>query len=68
MYHIDGLTPEAKEQGEKLLAEGYKTFVIDDKVLEDTYKNYPIMWKNEDAKPKLCFMGCPHFSQEQLHD
>ena len=68
LYHIDGLTPEAKEQGEKLLAEGYKTFVIDDKVLEDTYKNYPIMWKNEDAKPKLCFMGCPHFSQEQLHD
>ena len=68
LYHIDGLTPEAKEQGEKLLAEGYKTFVIDDKLLEDTYKNYPIMWKNEDAKPKLCFMGCPHFSQEQLHD
>ena len=68
LYHIDGLTPEAKEQGDKLLAEGYKTFVIDDKVLEDTYKNYPIMWKNEDAKPKLCFMGCPHFSQEQLHD
>ena len=68
LYHIDGLTPEAVEQGEKLLAKDYKTFVIDDKVLEDTYKNYPIMWKNEEAKPKLCFMGCPHFSQEQLHD
>ena len=68
LYHIDGLTPEAVEQGDKLLAKDYKTFVIDDKVLEDTYKNYPIMWKNQDAKPKLCFMGCPHFSQEQLHD
>ena len=24
------------------------------------------MWKNKDAKPKLCFMGCPHMSLEQL--
>ena len=26
------------------------------------------MWKNEDAKPKLCFMGCPHMSLQQLKD
>ena len=24
------------------------------------------MWKNPDAKPKLCFVGCPHLSLEQL--
>ena len=24
------------------------------------------MWKNKDAKPKLCFVGCPHLSLEQL--
>lgn len=68
LYHIDKLTPEAVEQGDNLLVEDYKTFVIDDKVLEDTYKNYPVIWKNKDAKPKLCFMGCPHMSLQQLKD
>ena len=24
------------------------------------------MWKKEDATPKLCFVGCPHLSYEQL--
>ncbi len=66
LYHIDGLTPEAKEQGEKLIKEGAKTYVIDDAELERVYKSYPVIWKNPDAKPKLCFMGCPHMSLEQL--
>jgi predicted aconitase len=26
------------------------------------------MWKNPDATPKLCFVGCPHLSLEQLKD
>ena len=30
LYHIDGLTPEAKEQGEALIAEGAKEYIIDD--------------------------------------
>lgn len=68
LYHVEGVTPEAVEQGDKLLVDNYKTFVIDDKVLEDTYKNYPVVWKDKDAKPKLCFMGCPHFTLKQLHD
>ena len=66
LYHIDGLTPEAKEMGESLIAEGAEVYVIDDAELERVYKNYPVIWKNPDAKPKLCFMGCPHMSLEQL--
>ena len=66
LYHIDGLTPEAVQQGEALIAEGAQTYVIDDAELERVYKGYPVMWKNADAKPKLCFMGCPHMSLEQL--
>ena len=27
---------------------------------------YPIVWKHPNAKPKLCFVGCPHMSLEQL--
>ncbi|MBE6666575.1 MAG: DUF521 domain-containing protein [Ruminococcaceae bacterium] len=66
LYHIDGLTPEAKECGESLIAENAKVYVIDDAELQRVYDNYPIIWKNPNAKPKLCFMGCPHMSLEQL--
>ena len=66
LYHIDGLTPEAKEQGEALIAEGASVYVIDDAELQRVYDNYPVIWKNPNAKPKLCFMGCPHMTLEQL--
>ena len=68
LYHIDNLTPEAKEQGKALIKEGAKEYVIDDKELQRIYDSYPVIWKNKDAKPKLCFMGCPHMSLQQLKD
>ena len=68
LYHIEHLTPEAKEQGAGLVAEGAKIYVIDDAELERVKANYPVMWKNKDAKPKLCFVGCPHMSLQQLKD
>ncbi len=66
LYHIDKLTPEAKELGSALIAENAATYVIDDAELQRVYDSYPVVWKNKDAKPKLCFMGCPHMSMEQL--
>ena len=68
LYHIENLTPEAKEQGAGLIQEGAKVYVIDDAELERVKNNYPVMWKNKDAKPKLCFVGCPHMSLQQLKD
>ena len=68
LYHIDKLTPEAKELGGSLMAENVKVYVIDDAELERVKANYPVMWKNPDAKPKLCFVGCPHMSLQQLKD
>lgn len=68
LYHIENLTPEAKEQGAALVAEGAKVYTIDDAELERVKNNYPIMWKNADATPKLCFIGCPHMSMQQLID
>ena len=68
LYHIEHLTPEAKEQGAGLVAEGAKVYVIDDAELERVKANYPVMWKNPDAQPKLCFVGCPHMSLQQLKD
>ena len=68
LYHIENLTPDAVELGESLIAEGAKTYVIDDAELERVYKSYPVIWKDKDATPKLCFMGCPHMSLQQLKD
>jgi len=68
LYHVENLTPEAREQGGKLLCDNVKTFVVTDQVLAETRKNYPVMWKNPDAQPKLCFVGCPHMSLQQLKD
>ena len=68
LYHIENLTPEAVEMGASLLTEDAKTYVIDDAELERVYREYPVIWKNPDAKPKLCFMGCPHMSLQQLKD
>ncbi len=68
LYHVENLTPEAKEMGKDLIKEDAKVYVIDDKELKRVYDSYPVIWKNKDAKPKLCFMGCPHMSLQQLKD
>lgn len=66
LYHIDGLTPEAKELGEALVVPDAAEYVIDDAELERVYRSYPNMWKKKDASPELVFIGCPHLSFEQL--
>ena len=68
LYHIDNITPEAKELKEDLIAKGAKIYVIDDEELERVYKSYPNMWKKQDAKPQVCFIGCPHLTYYQLLD
>ena len=66
LYHIENLTPEAVELGRDLVLDNAKEYIIDDAELERVKANYPVMWKNINAKPKLCFVGCPHLSLEQL--
>ncbi len=68
LYHVENITPEAVKFGQDLIAEDAKVYVIDDAELERVYKSYPVIWKNKEAKPKLCFMGCPHMSLNQLID
>lgn len=68
LYHIENLTPEAVELGESLIAEGAKEYIIDDAELQRVQDNYPVIWKNPNAAPKLCFVGCPHLSLEQLKE
>jgi predicted aconitase len=66
LYHVENLTPEAVEQGRDLLTENYQTYTIDDAEIERVIRSYPVMWRKAEAKPRLCFIGCPHLSLQQL--
>lgn len=66
LYHVENITPEAVKYGESLIREDAKVYIIDDDELERVKNNYPVIWKNKNKKPKLCFIGCPHMSGEQL--
>lgn len=66
LYHVENLTPEAVRYGETLICEDARVYVVDDAELQRVYDSYPVIWKNPDARPKLCFMGCPHMGLEQL--
>lgn len=68
LYHIENLTPEAKELGESLIKEGAQVYVIDDAELQRVQDSYPVIWKDINAKPQLCFVGCPHMTFKQLSD
>lgn len=68
LYHIENLTPEAKDMGEDLITEDAQVYVVDDAELERVKSSYPVVWKNADAKPRLCFVGCPHLTLQQLID
>jgi predicted aconitase len=66
LYHAENLTPEAAASGKKLILENAKTYVVDDAELERVRRSYPYIRQNTGAMPKLCFVGCPHLSRDQL--
>lgn len=66
LYHVENLTPEAKEFGPSLLVDSHQTYVIDDAELKRVYQQYPVLWKDLGATPKRVFIGCPHLSRHQL--
>lgn len=67
LYHVENITPEAVEGGTDLLVSDHKTYVIDDRELQDLMASYPVMWTDKDAKPWKCLIGCPHLSLRELH-
>ena len=68
LYHVEHLTPEAVDAGQSLIRPDARVYVIDDAELARVRASYPCIWKNPDATPKLCFIGCPHMTLNQLCD
>jgi len=66
LYHVEGVTPDAKEKGRKLLVKGYKTYVIDDAEQERVRATFKNLWPDKDADPTACFIGCPHNTYQEL--
>ena len=56
LFHVENLTPEAKESGENLISPNAKKYIIDDTELDRVYKSYPNMWKKKDANPEITFI------------
>jgi predicted aconitase len=67
LYHVENLTPEAVNGAAKI-RDNAELIVVTDETISQTIKNYPIIWSKPNAKPKMCFIGCPHLSLSQLKD
>ena len=67
LYHVENITPEAIDQGVELLVSGHRFYAIDDQHLQELMSSYPVMWKDRNATPWKCVIGCPHLSLRQLH-
>jgi predicted aconitase len=66
LYHVENITPEAVALGRGLLTEGHGRYEVSDAELERVMRGYPVLWKRDDARPRLCFIGCPHLSLQQV--
>ena len=56
LFHIENLTPEAKEQGVALIKEGAQVYVIDDAELQRVQDNYPVIWKTR-TRSRSCVLS-----------
>ena len=66
LYHVENVTPDAKQKGRKLLMKGYQTYVIDDAEQARVLANFPVEFKDRPEKPTTCFIGCPHNTYHEL--
>jgi predicted aconitase len=68
LYHMEGVTPEARQHGRKLLADNYQTYTIDWNELKRIYDAYPIRWPEglKNNSPERVFIGCPVNTKGQL--
>lgn len=67
LYHVENITPEARDRGRELLTQDPSTYLIDDQELHSQLTSYSVLWEDKEAKPEKCYIGCPHLSLRQLN-
>ncbi len=68
LYHVENLTPDAKEKGRKLLKDGYQTYVFDDKEQARVLATYPTKFDDRPKDPTIAIIGCPHNTYKEILD
>ena len=66
LYHVEKVTPEAIDQGRKLLAEDHQTYVIDDAELARVMDAFENRWKDPNGDPTAVYLGCPHNTYDEI--
>jgi predicted aconitase len=66
LYHMENVTPEAREQGRKLLADDCQIYVIDDAELARVMGTFKNRWKDPDGDPTAVYIGCPHNTYDEI--
>jgi predicted aconitase len=66
LYHVENLTPDAKQRGRELLMKDYQTYVFDDAEQARVLSNFPVEAEGRPEKPTLCIIGCPHNTYHEL--
>jgi predicted aconitase len=66
LYHVENVTPEAKEQGRKLLVKKHQTYVIDDAEMARVLDSFKNRWKDPDGDPTAVYIGCPHNTYDEI--
>jgi len=66
LYHVENLTPDAKEKGRKLLKKDYQTYVYDDAEQARVLATFPVEWEGRPEDPTVALIGCPHNTYEEI--
>jgi hypothetical protein len=64
-YHVEGVTPEPKQKGRRMLVKDYKTYVFDDKEQQAVLDTFENLWDDPNGNPTAVFIGCPHCNYEE---
>jgi predicted aconitase len=66
LYHVENLTPDAKQKGRKLLMKDYQTYVFDDAEQARILATFPVEWEGRPEDPTVALIGCPHNTYEEI--
>lgn len=66
LYHVENVTPDAKQKGRKLLMKDYQTYVIDDAEQARVLASFPTEKEGRPENPTVCIIGCPHNTYQEL--
>jgi len=66
LYHVENLTPDAKQKGRKLIKKDHQTYVYDDAEEARVLGNFPTKMEGRPEDPTVALIGCPHNTYKEI--